>query len=170
MAYADRSSRTMFEHEKQAAQQALKAFRSARLLPSLGGRQRKPPSLLPIAAALAVRRGEFDLVNNRPIPIVERPLAAAMIAPSQVLPELPDDVLCVIRQFVWRERARAAQIIFDALKRWRYMVCFPHPVKPGAITARDRSGSEARKVGLRLAMAYVAASSHASCSVITDVD
>ena len=67
----------MFEHEKQAAQQALKAFRSARLLPSLGGRQRKPPSLLPIAAALAVRRGEFDLVNNRPIPIVERPLAAA---------------------------------------------------------------------------------------------
>ena len=77
MAYADRSSRTMFEHERQAAQQALKAFRSARLLPSLGGRQRKPPSLLPIAAALAVRRGEFDLVNNRPIPIVERPLAAA---------------------------------------------------------------------------------------------
>ena len=77
MAYADRSSRTMFEHEKQAAQQDLKAFRSARLLPSLGGRQRKPPSLLPIAAALAVRRGEFDLVNNRPIPIVERPLAAA---------------------------------------------------------------------------------------------
>ena len=101
-------------------------------------------------------------------------LPPLMIALSQARPEIPDDVMRMIWQFIWRERVRAAKIIFHALQRWRYMVCFPYPpyVQPGpdASVARGRLDAEPKKAGLRLAMAYVAASRQASCYVITDVD
>ena len=68
--------RALDAEELRGAQQALAQLRAVQLVKAAGGRG-QPPSLPPLAAALAVRRGDFDKVGGVAVSTQSRETAAA---------------------------------------------------------------------------------------------